>query len=352
MENNSILIVEDEKKTVELLKLQLQSEGFTITAAYDGEEGLQKAKKEKPSLIILDIMLPKIDGLEVCRILKNDSKTKNIPVVILTCRHDMEVRLEGFKKGADDYIVKPFDHRELLARINSILRLIKLQNTLKASIEEVERISVINEINKAISSSLNLEEVLKIIGCQTKRLIDYDLISVALLNKGNKFVKVRTLVPHANIEVGEEFYIPFESSFLTQNITGGTTLSFSDKKILELSVTPDLDKVLSAIIVPLNVRRKTIGSLNIGSYKENAFSTTELEVANQIASQVAIAMENARLYERVSESEKNYHQLFDNALDLILLHDPETGSVIGGNRKVIEALGFSEDELIKMSMSD
>ena len=99
MENNSILIVEDEKKTVELLKLQLQSEGFTITAAYDGEEGLQKAKKEKPSLIILDIMLPKIDGLEVCRILKNDSKTKNIPVVILTCRHDMEVRLEGFKKG-------------------------------------------------------------------------------------------------------------------------------------------------------------------------------------------------------------------------------------------------------------
>ncbi len=342
MINKRILIVEDEKLTVEMLTYPLEQEGFEIISAADGEEGLLKAYRDKPSLIILDIMLPKLNGIEVCKRLKNDFKTKNIPLIMLTCRDDMDFKLESFRNGADDYIIKPFDLRELLAKVKSILRLINLQNTLKASIEEVERISVINEINKAISSSLYLEEILKIIGCQIRRLINYDLISLALLDKGDKFVKVRTLISQEKIELGDEFYIPFKISTLSQNLESGTICNPSENKVPELPYSAE--GILSAIIIPLKVRRKIIGTFNVASYSENAFSETELEVANQIALQVAIAMENARLYEHVSE----LANITTNA-PLAIVGTDNNSIITSWNKGAETIFGYKSEEIIGKS---
>lgn len=354
MKPKRILIVEDERLTIELLKLQLQEEGFDIIIACDGEEGLKKAREENPDLIILDLMLPKLDGLEVCKIIKNGDLTRNIPVVMLTCRTDMDIKLEGFQKGADDYIVKPFDQRELTARINSILRLINLQKSLKESREEIDRIAVINEINKAISSSLNLEEILKTIGRQLKRLIDYDLISIGLIDKNEKFIRVKSLIPRKEIELDREFYLPIENSLLNRfkNKNESYIIDLSRNKIAEILSPSKGKKLLSAIVIPFNFRNTIIGTLSIASYKSNSFTETDLEVAKQIAPQVAIAMENARLYEKVSESEKNYQQLFDNALDLILLTEPDTGLITGANKKVFKSLNYSKDELFRMKLED
>ncbi|MEQ8223312.1 MAG: response regulator [Candidatus Eremiobacterota bacterium] len=342
MINKRILIVEDEKLTVEMLTYPLEQEGFEIISASDGEEGLLKAYRDKPSLIILDIMLPKLNGIEVCKRLKNDFKTKNIPLIMLTCRDDMDFKLESFRNGADDYIIKPFDLRELLAKVKSILRLINLQNTLKASIEEVERISVINEINKAISSSLYLEEILKIIGCQIRRLINYDLISLALLDKGDKFVKVRTLISQEKIELGDEFYIPVNISTLSQNLISGTICNPSEDKVPELPCAGE--ELLSAIIIPLKVRRKIIGTFNVAGYRENAFSETELEVANQIALQVAIAMENARLYEHVSE----LANITTNA-PLAIVGTDNNSIITSWNKGAETIFGYKSEEIIGKS---
>ncbi len=342
MINKRILIVEDEKLTVEMLTYPLEQEGFEIISASDGEEGLLKAYRDKPSLIILDIMLPKLNGIEVCKRLKNDFKTKNIPLIMLTCRDDMDFKLESFRNGADDYIIKPFDLRELLAKVKSILRLINLQNTLKASIEEVERISVINEINKAISSSLYLEEILKIIGCQIRRLINYDLISLALLDKGDKFVKVRTLISQEKIELGDEFYIPVNISTLSQNLISGNICNPSENKVTELPCSGE--ELLSAIIIPLKVRRKTIGTFNVASYRENAFSETELEVANQIALQVAIAMENARLYEHVRE----LANITTNA-PLAIIGTDNNSIITSWNKGAETVFGYKLEEIIGKS---
>lgn len=344
MINKRILIVEDEKLTVEMLKYPLEQEGFEIISAADGEEGLLKAYRDKPSLIILDIMLPKLNGIEVCKRLKNDFKTKNIPLIMLTCRDDMDFKLESFRNGADDYIIKPFDLRELLAKVKSILKLINLQNTLKASIEEVERISVINEINKAISSSLYLEEILKIIGCQIRRLINYDLISLALLDKGDKFVKVRTLISQEKIELGDEFYIPFNISTLSLNPTSGDIYNPSQHSVPELPYSTEENKLLSAIIIPLKVRRKIIGTFNVASYRENAFSETELEVTNQIALQVAIAMENARLYEHVRE----LANITTNA-PLAILGTDNNSIITSWNKGAETIFGYKSEEIIGKS---
>lgn len=125
-----ILIVDDEKDIVKMLDYNLQKEGFKTVLTYDGEEALDLAITERPKLILLDLMLPGIDGLEVCKILKKDSKTANIPVIMLTAKSQETDKIVGLELGADDYITKPFSPRELIARIKAVLRRAKEQETI------------------------------------------------------------------------------------------------------------------------------------------------------------------------------------------------------------------------------
>ena len=118
--NKKILIVEDEMELIQGLKLNLEFEGYDVIWALDGEEGLDKALKEAPDLILLDIMLPKKDGLEVCRELRQQNVT--IPIIMLTAKGEEVDKVVGLEIGADDYITKPFSVKELLARVKAHLR--------------------------------------------------------------------------------------------------------------------------------------------------------------------------------------------------------------------------------------
>ena len=116
----SILIIEDEKKLVTILKQALKSERYTTDSAFDGEEGLQKAMKNTYSLILLDVMLPKKDGLTVCKELRQ--REIHTPIIMLTARGSTEDKISGLDAGADDYLIKPFGMTELFARIRAVLR--------------------------------------------------------------------------------------------------------------------------------------------------------------------------------------------------------------------------------------
>jgi DNA-binding response OmpR family regulator len=118
----SILIVEDEKEIRDLLVLYLRKEGFQPLVAQDGEEGLSKARSEKPDLILLDILMPKMDGLEILRKIRADPEIARTPVAMLTAKGDETDRIVGLELGADDYIPKPFSPREVVARIKAIFR--------------------------------------------------------------------------------------------------------------------------------------------------------------------------------------------------------------------------------------
>jgi two-component system, OmpR family, phosphate regulon response regulator PhoB len=125
MENSSggkILIIEDENDVADLLILNLRKGGFRPSTAADGASGLQKARDDRPDLIILDLMLPKMSGLEVCRILKGDTATSHIPILMLTAKAEEIDRIVGLEFGADDYVTKPFSPREITLRIRAILR--------------------------------------------------------------------------------------------------------------------------------------------------------------------------------------------------------------------------------------
>ncbi|HEX2173427.1 MAG TPA: response regulator transcription factor [Dehalococcoidia bacterium] len=114
-----ILVVDDDRKLVDLIRLYLERDGYRVVPAFDGEMALQLARQTKPALIVLDLMLPRLSGLEVCRRLRGDS---DVPIIMLTARSTEDDKLLGLEIGADDYMTKPFSPRELVARIRTVLR--------------------------------------------------------------------------------------------------------------------------------------------------------------------------------------------------------------------------------------
>jgi len=125
MAGKRVLVVDDDAKTVELVKLYLNRDGYRVLTAYDGIEALQLAREAHPDLIVLDLMLPGIDGLEVCRTLRTES---DVPIIMLTARTTDEDKLTGLGLGADDYVTKPFSPRELAARVRAVLRRLPREN--------------------------------------------------------------------------------------------------------------------------------------------------------------------------------------------------------------------------------
>ena len=115
----SVLIVEDDKNIQELLQLYLEKEGYAVTVAGDGGQGLAKFRAIKPDLVLLDVMMPVMDGWAVCKTIRSESRT---PVIMLTAKGELDDKITGLKAGADDYITKPFEMRELIARIEAVLR--------------------------------------------------------------------------------------------------------------------------------------------------------------------------------------------------------------------------------------
>ena len=117
-----IIVVDDEADLVKLVTYNLKKEGFLVDSAQDGEKALAKVKKGKYDLIILDLMLPGLQGMELCRIIRNDPKTSSLPIIMLTAKGEEVDRVLGLELGADDYITKPFSPRELVARVKAVLR--------------------------------------------------------------------------------------------------------------------------------------------------------------------------------------------------------------------------------------
>lgn len=122
MVKKKILVVDDEKDIVELISYNLEQEGFAVIKAYDGQVAWERVKTAKPDLVVLDLMIPGILGLEVCKLIRRDAATKTLPIIMLTAKSDQVDKILGLELGADDYVTKPFNVRELIARIRAVLR--------------------------------------------------------------------------------------------------------------------------------------------------------------------------------------------------------------------------------------
>ncbi|OGN87742.1 MAG: DNA-binding response regulator [Chloroflexi bacterium RBG_13_46_9] len=150
MTSRTVLVVDDDVKTVELVKLYLNRDGYKVITSFDGLEALNLARKSHPDLIVLDLMLPGCDGLEICRKLKDES---DVPIIMLTARTTEDDKLRGLNLGADDYVTKPFSPRELAARVRAVIRRLP-EETLQRGPVEIKRGAItLNFLNREASVS-------------------------------------------------------------------------------------------------------------------------------------------------------------------------------------------------------
>lgn len=172
MSGERILIIDDEVNIVELLKYNLEANGYKTYFALNGTEGLRIAKENKPDLILLDIMLPEIDGFDICKEIRKDKDIEKISIIMLTAKGEEFDKILGLELGADDYITKPFSIRELMARIKAVLRRNKKDD--KSRILKINELTIDMDRHEVIKNNEKIELTLK----------EYELLKLLVLNKG------------------------------------------------------------------------------------------------------------------------------------------------------------------------
>lgn len=209
-----ILVIEDDSDARSLLIDTLAEEGYEVCSASDGMDGLQMIDSAQPDLVLLDIMMPSMDGLEVCRRIRSGEGTRSLPVLILTAKDSLSEKIKGFRSGADDYITKPFVISELLARIQAHIRVQKLQRELALS-EERYRLLIENSPNAILMISMNLEVLFH--NSRFRELVK-ERYSETITGKTLEF-----LIPYSEIFA--------EIKFLLETVRSNTTPAFREVQI-------------------------------------------------------------------------------------------------------------------------
>ena len=173
---NKILVIDDDKSINELIKINLELSGFDVVQAYDGTVGFALCKQEMPDLIILDVMMPNVDGYTVAKRIRENKKLENIPIIMLTALGFLENKIQGFNIGIDDYLVKPFEMEELLVRVKALL---KRTHSIPTSIA-IKEISTVGDL-----TLLNESYEVKILDKKTKLTpIEFDILNILVQNHG------------------------------------------------------------------------------------------------------------------------------------------------------------------------
>lgn len=174
MMKTKILVIDDEMHIVELLKFNLETHNYEVDYAYDGIDGYIKAKENKPDLVLLDWMLPNINGIDILKKIRSDKSLKHIPVIMLTAKNMESDKVEGLEIGADDYITKPFSIKELLARISSVLRRYNISGQSEESILSIGNLKLDLQKHEVYRGSEKIELTLK----------EFELLKLLIENKG------------------------------------------------------------------------------------------------------------------------------------------------------------------------
>ncbi|HEY9907380.1 MAG TPA: response regulator [Thermosynechococcaceae cyanobacterium] len=289
-----ILIVDDNPNNLRVLFTMLRDSGFRVLIATNGQDTLQKLEEVSPDLILLDVMMPDMDGFEVCRRLKQNLQTKEIPVIFMTALSEVQDKVQGLTAGAVDYITKPFQHQEVLARIQLHLDLSFLNQALKEKTERLEQSllfeGILKQITDAVRDSLNEKQVLQ--------------TAVQKLMQGLKAPACEVTLLNYNFET-----ITWEA---TTNSSHETTLSFSDyvdvlPQLMQRQCFQMCERLprsrwqdwqsTTALLCPIADGQNVTRIIWLYRQSDEVFSDLEIRLVQQVADQCAIGIRQAQLYQ-------------------------------------------------------
>lgn len=326
----SVLVVDDTPDNLRLLSRMLSKRGYNVRPVPSGKLALTSAQAEPPDLILLDIMMPEMDGYEVCERFKDDENTRDIPVIFLSALSEVQDKVKAFAVGGVDYITKPFQAKEVLARVETHLALRELQKgleeknaqlrreiaarqkaehelreyqrQLEASYEREQKrrqlSDTLREVAKLVSSTLEQETVLRLILNQLEKVVTYHRATVLILNDDGDELEVVGGRDKSGQEIKRDTIDAYRYTLNAAALT-------EKQPILLPNVTEDerwqpdstMTAIRSFINAPLLAQDRPVGLLALGRSDDTPYNEDDAQTVFAFASQVAVALENARLYE-------------------------------------------------------
>ena len=343
----TVLIVDDNPMNLGILSSYLKGSGYRIIVARTGEKAIDKAQQEQPDIVLLDVMMPGMDGYDTCRRLKSDEATKDIPVIFMTAMSEARDKVRGFQAGAVDFVTKPLHHEEVVARVSTHVNIRNLAKDLQAQnihlkqlTDELQaanstlfkrniQLETSSELGQQLTSILELDELLVNVVRLIQSKFDYYFVSIWLLTDPEEGLILQAGAGAVDSSVVDGLQIsPADAekaivqvcrraeSCLIENVPAEPEAAFS---------FADLAEVRSELALPLRIGQQVVGVLDILSTAVAAFSDDDRMGLQTLADQIAIAIRNAQLYEveqrrrKLAESLEQTGRVLSSDLDLRLV---------------------------------
>ncbi|MCP4421448.1 MAG: response regulator [Chloroflexi bacterium] len=317
-----ILIADDNPDNVHLLATRLRSEGYNFITASDGEETLEKIWREMPDLVLLDVNMPKKSGFEVLQEVRANAYTEHIQVMIVTAARTQPKHIRiGLNLGADDYVTKPFDWRELAARIRSKLRVKRVEDALRRRNQEL---ALLPELAQDLSARLDIDELAKVVLERTVLALAATNGHLVIFNSDDSvFQKLYSQGKFSLSNTKETREKLVTEGLISHVVATRQGAVVADTRTDSRWLKSSSSWTRSAICAPLLGRHAVIGTLTLTHKQENYFRAEHLTMLQAIASQGAIAVENAQLYTAMEQEQERLAAVLHAAADAILVTDAE-----------------------------
>lgn len=307
----TILIVDDNPTNLGVLSNYLKTYGFRILVARNGESALQKAQYVQPDLILLDVLMPGIDGFETCQKLKTQRSTKSIPVIFMTALAEATDKVKGFQAGGVDYVTKPLQFEEVLARVNTHLRIrnltknlqdqaIELQKTNSALVKRTIQLETSSQLGREVTSIIDLDELLARVVELIRSKFNYYFVGIWLLDDMQTLLRLRAGANAEGVPLpGNELQISVKEEKSAVARVARTCKHFVADEITKASKTLALAHLWAArseLVLPLRIGSECIGAFEIMHDEPAAFASNDILALQALADHTAIAIRNAEFY--------------------------------------------------------
>jgi PAS domain S-box-containing protein len=320
-ETASILIIDDSPENRLLLSSQLGMEGYHILQASSGPEGIAMVEEYDPDLILLDVMMPEMNGFEVCEHLKQNGSTSGVPIIMVTALREVQYRIKGIEAGADEFLSRPHHREELMVRVKA---LIQLKRTREGLEEERNRLQLLYEISRAINMKLDLESMMASIIAQTQAAVGATKGTILLLDDDG-------VVTHRiSVRAGEtpRFADHVSREVMSHGLAGwllrhnrGVIIENAQEDERWLTRASDEDRAGSVIGVPLSRADRIVGVLFLMHPDSNYFTGEHLALLETIGAQITASIENAFLFNEISEERRKLSAILAQSTDAIITTD-------------------------------
>ena len=318
-----VLIVDDNKNNRFLLASQLRMENYAILEAADGIEALALAAKHDPDLVLLDVMMPRMNGYETCRRLKDNPATALIPVIMVTALREVTDRIKGIDAGADEFLSRPHVRAELMVRVRTLIR---LKHSRAALQRERNSLQLLYNVSRAINAELDLDRLMAAIITQTQTAVNATKGNLMLLDENGRVISKYLIRSGGELKtsrsVNEAVMTDGFGGWLVRNHEGCVIDDIENDERWK-HLPDDMNDSGSAVGIPLSSPKRVVGLLILNHPQKGYFKHEDRVLLETMGTTVAAAIENASLFQEISEERRKMEAILTQSTDAIVTTDEE-----------------------------